>query len=56
MEAGVDELVDNTTVIAVNTSELAGETSGGLLRPEPAPVTRTNSNRSANETKVTSVK
>lgn len=46
-----------TTVISVNQAELPElpeDTS--MLRPEPAVVTRTNSNRSANETKDSIVK
>jgi len=49
----VEELVENTTVIAVNVAEHAdgeGDRSGSLLRPGD-PVTRTNSNRSANDSR-----
>ena len=53
MEGGVEELVENTTVIAVNVADQAdgeGDRSGSLLRPGE-PVTRTNSNRSANDSR-----
>jgi len=49
----VEELVENTTVIAVNVAEQAdgeGDRTGSLLRPGE-PVTRTNSNRSANDSR-----
>jgi len=53
MEGGVEELVENTTVIAVNIADQAdgeGDRTGSLLRPGE-PVTRTNSNRSANDSR-----
>lgn len=41
-----------TTVISVNQSESeSGEREGVMLRPEPPNIARTNSNRSANDTK-----
>ena len=53
MEGGAEELVENTTVIAVNIvdqAEPAGDKTGNTLRPSD-PVTRTNSNRSANDSR-----
>ena len=44
-----------TTVISVNQAEQP-EQEDSMLRPEPAVVTRTNSNRSANDTKESIVK
>ena len=45
-----------TTVISVNQAEHPEHPEDSMLRPEPAVVTRTNSNRSANETKESIVK
>ena len=45
-----------TTVISVNQAEQPEPLDDSMLRPEPAVVTRTNSNRSANETKDSIVK
>jgi len=58
MEGGVEELVENTTVIAVNVAEQAdgeGDRYGSMLRPSD-PVTRTNSNRSANDSRENIIK
>ena len=50
-EEGVEDLAENTTVIAVNIASLAAVDSNSLLNRPPPNIARTPSNRSANDTR-----